>query len=302
MSETKTDTRFCPVHGDYSPRLGQTVCPSCEEDPIASRASLRSVKVITAEMAAIPDTDSLGLGPTHSDEHLTTIDDIAKCPSCGNLVPLETFQSEAVGEVWEGEAALWAEDGVCRNCYRDVLPANLRRWTTEEWVRHHFEGWKSQVRKVHDVEVMVDSEHDSWLPGEERHRILDVEGTLSARREHLARAQMRLRELKAELELADDPVDFVTELETAREGLGAEARKELERRRDADLARETERRVGSVTNLSPAQALMESGLDPDELLGDLARSTGSKREIVVPDFADVAGPVPTAPSRWPLVV
>lgn len=248
---------------------------------------------------AIKDPDLSDHGG--SDDHLTTIDDIATCPSCRKLIPLDAFQSEAPGEVWEGEASLWAEDGVCRDCYRDVIPNMQRHWTKEEWTSHHFEGWSAQVRKVHEVEVLDDSDQDAWLPDEERHKILDVEATLSARREHLARAGMRLRELRAELNLTSDPPQFTAELELAREALGTEAIKELERRRAADLDRERERRVRSVTELSPAQILADAGLDAAEFIGDLARSTGSQRTIEVPDYADVL-PRSTRPARWPVVI
>lgn len=298
VSEESDQPRFCPVHGDYLPVPGETACPRCEADPIAARASMRSVKVVTSEMPAITDPDE-----EEERDALTTIDDEAPCPSCGRLVSLELFQSEALGEEWEGEAALWAEDGVCRTCYRDVMEQHIRRWTTEEWVAHHFEGWRAQLHKVHEVEVLVDSDQDAWLPNVERHRILDVSATLSARREHLARSQMRLRELRGELELDADPPAWVAELEEARSALGEAARAELERRREADLAREKDRRVRSVTELSPAQALADAGLDPDDLLGDLARSTGSKREIRVPDFADLGEPAAERrTSRWPMLV
>ncbi len=294
VSDSTPQTRFCPAHGDYVPVAGATACPSCNADPVASRASLRSVKVVTAEVSGVPDTD--GFAPP-SDDALTAIDDIAKCPSCGCRVPLDTFQTEAVGEEWEGDAALWAEDGVCRDCYRDVVPGMLRRWSTAEWVGHHFEGWKVQVRKVHEVEVLVESEHDAWLPDEDRHRILDVEQTLSARREHLARSQMRLRELRAEFGLDRDPPEFIAELEAARDALSERAYSELRVRRDADLRMEKERRVGSVTALSPAEAQAASGLDPGTVLEDLARSTGARGELPIPDVAkDVE--LPPRGTRW----
>ena len=298
VSDGKTETRFCPVHGDYVPVAGATACPSCEADPVRSRASLRSIRVVTSEVTGGSDTQ--GLAPS-SDDGLTTIDDVARCPSCGGLVPLDSFQTEAVGEEWEGDAALWAEDGVCRDCYRDVVPGMLRRWSTAEWVGHHFEGWKAQVRKVHEVEVLVESEHDAWLPDEDRHRILDVEKILSARREHLARSQRRLRDLRAEFGLDRDPPEFIAELEAARDALTEKARSELRRRRDEDLLREEERRVGSVADVSPAEAVAAAGLDPETVLGDLARSTGSRRDLQVPDFAkDVESP--TRGARWPLWV
>ncbi len=299
VTEDEHEKRFCPVHGDYLPRANTTACPHCDDDPIRARASLRSVQVITSEMAALRVSDDSSMGEP-SDEHLTTIDDVASCPSCGRLVPLDEFQSEALGEVWEGEASLWAEDGVCRACYRDVIPKHLRRWTTEEWIAHHFEGWRAQVGKVHDLEVSATSEQDAWLPDEERMQILDVEATLSARREHLARASMRLRDLRGELGLAADPPQFVAEIEAARTALGPEARAQLEQQRLADLDRERARRVGSVTNLSPAQVLEEAGLDAEEFIGDLARSTGRHRGVDDEALAVHARAQQRSP-RWPVV-
>lgn len=304
VSAEETETRFCPVHGDYAPRGADTSCPRCAEDPLVSRQSLRSVKVVTADPPTAPpvgETSTVITAITSADDAPTPIADVAACPSCEREVPLEEFQSEALGEVWEGEAALWAEDGVCRDCYRDVLPGLLRRWTTDEWLAHHFEGWRRELRKVHDVEVSADSEADAWLPGEDRHRILDVEKSLSARREHLARSRMRLRELKNELGLAEDPPEFVAALEEAHRALEPSAVAELERRRAADLERETERRVASVTELSPSQLIRDAGLDPDEVIGELAGSTGSRRRIPVPDFANVGDGVRERP-LWPVAV
>ena len=129
MSDSTTQTRFCPIHGDYVPVAGATACPSCQADPIGSRASLRSVRVVTAEVIGGADTHGL---PSSSDDAPTAIEESARCPCCRRLVPLDSFQTEAVGEEWEGDAALWAEDGVCRDCYRDVIPGLLRRWSTAE--------------------------------------------------------------------------------------------------------------------------------------------------------------------------
>ena len=57
----------------------------------------------------------------------------------------------------------------------------------------------------------------------------------------------------------------------------------------------------SVTDLSPAHLLGESGLDPNTVIGDLARSTGSKREIRVPSLGEIS-PATSKPARWPLGV
>lgn len=296
-----SECRFCPVHGDYTPQRDDTACPACDSDPVAARASLRSVQVVTSEMPAISSSDLFDSSESY--DLLTTIDDVAACPSCAKLVPLDEFQSEALGEVWEGEAALWAEDGVCRECYRDVIPGKLHRWTREEWVAHHFEGWRAQVRRVHDVEVLVDSEHDSWLPDAARHRILNVDATLSARREHLARSSMRLRDLRAEFGMKADPREFTLELELARKSLSEGARVELERRRLAHLSQEEERRVHSVAGLSPAHALKDAGLDPEAVTDDLARGTGRQRETHAPHLVNVSpGSAVAGPRRWPLYV
>lgn len=301
-----SECRFCPVHGDYIPQSDDTSCPACESDPVAARVSLRSVQVVTTEMPAIswPDS-SQPSGPQDSTSYdpLTTIDDMAACPSCAKLVPLDKFQSEAMGEVWEGEAALWAEDGICRDCYRDVIPGKLRRWTREEWIAHHFEGWRAQVRRVHDVEVLVESEQDSWLPDASRHRILNVDATLSARREHLARSSMRLRDLRSEFDLKADPQQFTAELELARRSLSEEARSELEMRREADLSRERDRRIDSVSELSPSQVFADAGLDAEAMMGDLARETGTQREVRASDLVNVKpGPGTGRAPRWALYV
>lgn len=287
MAEAGKDKLFCPIHGDYpAPSVG-TRCPICAEDPIASQASLRAVKVIT--------TAEMPPGVADDDEP-TSIDDVAPCPSCGKLTQLDQFQTEAPGEVWEGDAALWAEEGVCTNCYRDVIPQISSAWSTDEWLSHHFEGWNSQVRRVHEIVEHGTSEQDSWLPEEQRHKILDVERTLAARREHLARSQMRLREIKSQLGVEELPEHFAAALVRAKHALNDRAVERLKERREDDLAIERERRVDSMEQMSPRAALEEAGLDADRLL---KKPTGNP----TPATASLDDDVPAySRGRWPLLV
>ena len=286
MSEADQGKLFCPLHGDYSPSKHGARCPRCAEDPIASQASLRAVKVIT--------TAEMPPGIADAADEPTSIDDVAPCPSCHQIVGLDQFQSEAVGEVWEGEAALWAEEGVCATCYRDLIPGLSSEWSTDEWLTHHFEGWHSQVRRVHEIVEHGTSEQDAWLPEEQRHRILDVEKTLAARREHLARAQMRLREFKADLGVDELPERFALSLQSARRALDERSIERLKSRHEEDMQVEAERRVESVLEMSPRHALEEAGLDAPGLLD---------APPPLPEPTPVApGEAPAAQdtSRWPL--
>ena len=237
---------FCPVHGDYIAPLGRTACPLCSQDPIRSRASLRAVKIVSVSDAPVEEG-----GAIDPADALTEIEDRAPCPSCGRATALDKFQSEAPGEVWGGDTALWAEEGVCADCYANVIPGQLQRWSSADWLAHHFEGWRSQVLRVSEVFVHTDVEQDAWLAEEDRQKILDVEATLAARREHIARAQMRLRDIKAELALTDVPREFAAVLELASRALEPAAVALLKAERAQGLAREKVRREDSVATLSP---------------------------------------------------
>jgi len=287
VSDATGRTLFCPIHGDYGQPEKGSQCPICAEDPIRSQASLRAVKVITTSDVPHADTD----------DKPTSIDEAAPCPSCGKLTPLAKFQTEATGEVWEGEAALWAEEGVCPACYRDVIPSKSSAWSTENWLRHHFEGWNSQVRRVEQLVEYGTSEQDSWLPEDQRPRILDVEQTLAARREHLARAQMRLREIKRELEVDELPERFEVALRSARRALDERAVMRLKERREDDLRAERERRVDSVAAMSPYAALEAAGIDPEKALA--GNPDGPAPEGVPPLGVEPSG---YDQGRWPLVV
>jgi hypothetical protein len=287
VSDANRRMLFCPIHGDYGQPESGSQCPICAEDPIRSQASLRAVKVITT--SEVPHADS--------DDQPTSIDDAAPCPSCGKLTPLSKFQTEAIGEVWEGEAALWAEEGVCSACYRNEIPGKSSTWSTEDWLAHHFEGWNAQVRRVAEIVEYGTSEQDSWLPEDQRPRILDVEQTLASRREHLARAQMRLREIKGELEVEELPERFEVALRSARRALDQRAVLRLKERAEDDLKAEKERRIDSVAAMSPFAALEAAGLDPEKLLAD-GSDRGRDSE---PASTDVE-PQGYDQGRWPLIV
>ncbi len=261
MSDAERQKLFCPIHGDYGRPERGSQCPICAEDPIRSQASLRAVKVISTAEVPI----------TQGDDEPTSIDDRAPCPSCGTLTLLSQFQSEAPGEVWEGEAALWAEEGVCAACYRDRIPGLSSRWSTEEWLSHHFEGWNTLVRRVDEIVEFNTREQDSWLPEDQRQQILDVEKTLAARREHLARASMRMREIKRELQIEELPERFAATMAAGRRALDDRAVARLKQRREDDLRADLDRRVDSVAGMSPMVALAAAGLDPQAYM-DLSDS------------------------------
>lgn len=289
MSDTERQMLFCPIHGDYDRPEAGSQCPICAEDPIRSQASLRAVKVIsTAEVPL-----------ANGDDEPTSIDDQAPCPSCGNLIPLSQFQSEAPGEVWEGEASLWAEEGVCPACYRDRIPTLSSEWSTEEWLTHHFEGWNSHVRRVSEIVEFTTPEQDSWLPEDQRQQILDVEKTLAARREHLARAQMRLREIKVELEVEELPERFAATMAAGRRALDERAVARLKQRREDDLMIERDRRVESVMAISPTAALREAGLD-EGMVGGSGGDDPSEPSMIMP--SPDAGLGDYDRGRWPLLV
>lgn len=238
------ETLFCPLHGDYVPEEGSTRCPQCLEDPIASSASLRQVRVIGED-----DLDPGGA--PESVAELSPVADEFPCPVCGTMTPASAFRNESVGEVWTGNAAVWAEEGVCPACFREVLAPQIREWTPAEWLVHHYEGWRATVETVRNIFVYEESPQDSWLPEEQRHRILDIEKTLSARREHLARCQVAMRDLQGRYGANITPPPFQMTLAAGAEALGSKAVAELRVMRQADLDAEMQRRHESVVARAP---------------------------------------------------
>lgn len=235
---TDNSTRFCPLHGDYPIADHETACPECRADPEQSTISLQRVRVI-----GTGDFGTLATG----DSHLTPIDNEVPCPVCGVEVGLAEFRHEGIGEVWTREAAEWAEEGVCPSCYRDILPPYIREWSDGEWLSHHYEGWRNTVESVTEIRKYQDSAQETWLPPEERHRLLDVERTLSARREHLALCQSAMEDLLGRYPSSMTPPPFDQMLLTAREqSVSQKAISGLESMREADVAVEDERREVSV--------------------------------------------------------
>ena len=239
------DRRYCPLHGDYLPRGRSAQCPDCRDDPAASSVSLRQVRVLDEEQL-----DPEG----HDEPNLTPLGEFFTCPVCGSEAPGVDFRVEAAGEVWLGDAAVWAEEGVCGDCYREVVRGNIRQWTQAEWLVHHYEGWRRMTESAHDILVYEYSPHESWLPEEERHPILDLEGTLATRREHLARCQMAMEELQGRYDVKTTPPPFQMTLASASEALSEAVIEELQAQRDADLSVESELRLASVHGTpSPAR-------------------------------------------------
>jgi hypothetical protein len=181
----RNERRFCPLHGDYLPQGRSAQCPKCRSDPAASSVSLRQVRVIDEDQL-----DPEGI----DDDQPTDVGVRFECPVCGSQVAGTDFRVETAGEVWTGDAAVWAEEGVCSDCYREVVNKDIREWSPAEWLVHHYEGWHRMAQSVHDILVFEHSPQESWLPEDDRHRILDLEATLAARREHLARCQMAMED------------------------------------------------------------------------------------------------------------
>lgn len=245
--QTNPGSRFCPLHGEYLPEGADTACPRCREDPIASTASLRRVRVVSLD-----EEDAEEPNEHHSlKEDITPLGDSGPCPVCGRVIALADFREEAIGEVWTGQAAVWAEEGVCADCHREVLPAYVRAWTPAEWMAHHFEGWRTNLNRVHDLRVYEENASEAWLPDDERVRILDVARTLEKRREHLARASQTVRELVQKYGADGLPVPFQTALEGAAAALSRETVDALKVQREHDLEDERARRQHSIEERAP---------------------------------------------------
>jgi hypothetical protein len=238
----KDERRFCPLHGDYLPQGRAAQCPKCRSDPAASSVSLRQVRVLDEEQL-----DPEGI----DDDQPTDVGERFECPVCGAAVPGVDFRVEAAGEVWTGEAAVWAEEGVCSECYREVIGKNVREWTSAEWLVHHYEGWHRMTLSVHDILVFEHSPQEGWLPEEDRHQILDLEATLAARREHLARCQMAMKELQARYDSTSTAPPFRMSLASASSALSEAVVDELRARRETDLSVEVELRRASVYGIAP---------------------------------------------------
>ncbi|MBJ93481.1 MAG: hypothetical protein CMP23_03300 [Rickettsiales bacterium] len=226
-------TRFCPLHGDYAVDGSETACPSCRADPESSTISLQRVRVLdTGRVDTLATGDSL----------LTPINEELPCPVCGVEASLSEFRHEALGEEWTREAAEWAEEGVCPSCYRDILPPYIREWSDGEWLSHHYEGWRNTVEAVVEIRRYEDAALETWLPKEERHRLLDIAATLSARREHLALCQSAMEDLLNRYPGSMTPPPFERALVQAREhALAGSALTELKALHQADVALEQER-------------------------------------------------------------
>lgn len=257
---TVPEDLFCPLHGDYLSQDESSRCPHCAADPIASSASLRQVRVVRE--------DELDPEPVGGTDLLTPMVDEFPCPVCGQVTAADQFRVESVGEVWTSNAAVWAEEGVCPDCYRDVLGPQIREWSDAEWLAHHFEGWKATVGTVHHLFVYEESLQESWLPEADRHRVLDVEGTLSSRREHLARCQMSMRDLQGRYRGDLTPPPFQMAMAMASEAVSPKAAAELQAMRERDTETEMRRRNDSVVGRAP---WLESG----ETLSYAGRSEAS---------------------------
>ncbi len=256
MSEP--DALFCPLHGDYVPEDESSKCPHCADDPVASSASLRQVRVVREDELAPEDALA-------STDQLTPMADEYPCPVCGQMTPSEDFRVEGVGEVWTGNAAVWAEEGVCPDCYKEVLKPQIREWSDAEWLAHHYEGWKANVGTVHNLYVWEESIQEAWLPEEQRHGVLDVEATLAARREHLARCQMAMRDLQGRYRADLTPPPFQMTMASASEAVSPKAVADLQARRERDIAGEMRRRHDSVLSRAPFA-------DSEELAALMGRS------------------------------
>jgi len=275
---SKDMMRFCPLHGDYAVVEQETACPDCRANPEEATISLQRVRVL--------GTGSIGTLAT-GDSFLTPISEELPCPVCGVDLQLSEFRYESLGEEWTREAAEWAEEGVCPSCYRDILPPYIREWSDGEWLSHHFEGWRNTVDSVTEIRRYEDSAQEAWLPASERHKLLDVEATLSARREHLALCQSAMEELCNRYPSSMTPPPFEQMLVLAREkGLSESALEELRDLHSADVAIEVERREDSIV-IDGSKALGAGG-DPGPQYGEGADA--QSRQVAGPRVADHGAP------------
>ncbi len=271
--------RFCPLHGDYAVVEQETACPDCRASPEASSISLQRVRVV-----GTGSFDTLATG-----EHLTPICEELPCPVCGVDIQLAEFRYEGLGEEWTREAAEWAEEGVCPACYRDILPPYIREWSDGEWLSHHYEGWRNTVDAVTEIRRYEDSAHEAWLPASERHKLLDVEATLSARRAHLALCQSAMEDLCQRYPSSMTPPPFEQMLAVAREkGLSARALEELRDLHSADAAVEEERREASI--IVDGARLPESAPEPGS--GHAVPSDEQSRELTGQPASGFGDPYP----------
>lgn len=274
----RDERRFCPLHGDYLPQGRSAQCPECRSDPAASSVSLRQVRVIDEDQL-----DPEGI----DDDQPTDVGVRFECPVCGSEVAGADFRVETAGEVWTGDAAMWAEEGVCSDCYREVVSKDIREWSPAEWLVHHYEGWNRMAQAVHDILVFEYSPQESWLPEDDRHPILDLEATLAARREHLARCQMAMEELQSRYEATITPPPFQMTLASASEALSETVVAELRARREADLKVEGELRCESIYGLAPIA-------DGDPLQDDIPTAPRVRARVGQPTSLP---PKPLSPRR-----
>ncbi len=208
---------------------------------------MRQVKVVAQDHEEMGEPDS----------ELTPIADAAPCPICGNSTALEDFRSESIGEIWTGRAAEYAEEGVCLDCYRDVVADSLRSWSDAEWLAHHYEGWRTSLQQIHDIFVFDESPQEAWLPEEDRSRLLNVDKTLAQRQEHLQRSHSAMLDLLGKHNANITAPPFQMSMATAQEAVSASAVAALHQRREEDLEAEAMRRADSVVARAPVEEAPE---------------------------------------------
>jgi len=264
------DIRFCPLHGDYEPQGTSTACPSCKDDPLVSSASLQRVKVVTDR----------GPDPEGRKSPVTTpVGEDSACPVCGAITAFDDFRFERMGEEWTGKAAEWAEEGVCPGCHKDLVPRYVRKWSDAEWLAHHYEGWRTTLEQAAELFVYDESAEDSWLPEGQRHKVLDIEKTLSARREHLGRCQAVMDDLMTRYPVGLTPPPFQSRLAKARDrALSDTVIAKLKGIRERHLFAQEEKRNESIIGYTPASG--EQGPSADKPEGGSAPGAPSRRSAL----------------------